>query len=433
MRPRARVPRRWHAGPGAAAPRTPTPAAPRRRAGRRRGRASRRPGRPRQPHGRAQAGVVARAHDHLPVRAVRVRQRLRHREHGARGHAGAHQGVAQRAAVVAGDGRLDGAPQCIAVREARGVGREALVLRQALQPHVAAEAPELPVVEDADEQLAVARAKLVVGRDVGVGAAQQPGAFLRGEPVRRVRQQQAERRVVQRRLHALPLAGARPRQQRHEDRRQRHVAGEVVHHRDAHAGRARGGVAVDAHHPAQGLQHGVVAGQAAQRPVGAEAGHAAVHEARVGRGQRLLVAQAPAIHGAGQEVLDEHVGALQQPVQHLLPAGRGQVQADGALAPVEGREVGRVAVQVERRAELAGLVPAGRLHLDDLRAMVGQHLGAQRAREHAGQVHHLQAVQRSAHFSLAKAGRPCRRPRPTVRRPGCGPPARSRPCAGRSR
>src|SRR5260370_13831209 len=111
-----------------------------------------------------------------------------------------------------------------------------------------------------------------------------------------------------------------------------------------------------------------------------------------------------------------------------MPVGMAQVERDRPLAAVEGLEVGRVALPLERR-HVARAVAAhpGVLDLDHVGAQVGEHLGAEgagaelRDREDAATVE-----RRAAHL---RTGAP---PRPTWPRPPsppgtrgdrCGPPA----------
>ena len=117
--------------------------------------------------------------------------------------------------------------------------------------------------------------------------------------------------------------------ERQQDAGEGVVAGDVVDDGDADPRRPRLRRAVDAHHAAHRLQHRVVARQAAQRAVGTEAGDGAIDQARDGGRQHALVAQAPALQGARQEVLDQHVGVLQQRLEDgaVLRAVR-QVEGD---------------------------------------------------------------------------------------------------------
>src|SRR5204863_8386660 len=95
-----------------------------------------------------------------------------------------------------------------AVGEAQRIGLEARVGEEILAPDAVAEPPELALVQHAEEEHAVARRELVVRADVGMRAAEERGRIPRSEPVRRVRHEQAQRRIEQRRLDALALAFA---------------------------------------------------------------------------------------------------------------------------------------------------------------------------------------------------------------------------------
>ena len=96
-----------------------------------------------------------------------------------------------------------------------------------------------------------------------------------------------------------------------------------------------------------------------------------------------LVAQAQAIHDAAAIVLDHRVGAVAQPHHQLAAFGLLEVDGDRLLVAVHRGEVA-----AERPQLVVGMVGADdprvvaveRLDLDDLRALVGQQHGAERAR-----------------------------------------------------
>jgi len=78
--------------------------------------------------------------------------------------------------------------------------------------------------------------------------------------------------------------------------------------------------------------------------------------------------------------LHEDVARRREPPQHLHPLGPLQVEHDAALAPVGG-EKERAVVTPEGRTPGASEVPSGRLDLDDVRAQIGEDLGAERPRQ----------------------------------------------------
>ena len=86
--------------------------------------------------------------------------------------------------------------------------------------------------------------------------------------------------------------------------------------------------------------------------------------------------EAPALEGAGPEVLDQHVGGGDQAAEDLGALGGGQAERDGALVARDLRPPDRGAV--ERRAVAAHAV-AG------LRVLDLDHLGAEVAEDLAGQ------------------------------------------------
>ena len=79
------------------------------------------------------------------------------------------------------------------------------------------------------------------------------------------------------------------------------------------------------------------------------------------------------------------------------PLRRRDVERNRALVAVDADEIGALGgAGHHRRRETAGVVAgAGTLDLDHLGAEIAEHLGAGRAGEHAGQVQHPQALQRT--------------------------------------
>ena len=110
---------------------------------------------------------------------------------------------------------------------------------------------------------------------------------------------------------------------------------------------------------------------------------------------QFLIAEAEPFHGARREVLDQHVGAGDQPAQDFLAAVGLQVEHDAALVAVHHQE-GRGLVADLRRHGMPGVVAVRPfLDLDDVGAHVGEHQGAGRTSHHMGEIDDLQAGQRA--------------------------------------
>jgi hypothetical protein len=72
--------------------------------------------------------------------------------------------------------------------------------------------------------------------------------------------------------------------------------------------------------------------------------------------QHVLVAEAPFLHAAGLEVLDQHVGIFQQAQQHFAARRLRKIEADALLVAVDADEVAGVARVVKGWTPLARLV-----------------------------------------------------------------------------
>ena len=169
--------------------------------------------------------------------------------------------------------------------------------------------------------------------------------------------------------------------------------GQRVADRDAaahrHAARLAGEVAQAAHRLADRAE----ARQVAVRPGLPVARDAQHHEAGVQLRQGL-VAHAPAFERAGAEVLDQHVGLLDQLACDVLALGAAQVERDRALVarlhlPPDG---GAVLDQAPVAQRVAG---AGRLDLDDVGAEFAERLAGERAGDQLAHLDHAQALQRA--------------------------------------
>ncbi len=151
--------------------------------------------------------------------------------------------------------------------------------------------------------------------------------------------------------------------------------------------------AVDTVVPCHRADDAVITRKPAERSVGAETRYLAVDEF----GEALLqglVADAPRFHGAGLEVLDQRVGAFEQPQQHLAAGRLRQIEADRALVTVDADVVGGVAV-MERRSPIADLVAHRRLELDDVGAVIREQLRREWTAKHAREIDDLHARERA--------------------------------------
>jgi hypothetical protein len=106
---------------------------------------------------------------------------------------------------------------------------------------------------------------------------------------------------------------------------------------------------------------------------------------RVGRAHRLG-AQAEPVHHAGTEVLDDHVGRLDQPPRRLAALVLLQVEHDAALAAVPDGVCRRLHAR-----------PARRVDADHVGALVGEQHRRQRPRDVLAEIDHPYAVERTRH------------------------------------
>ena len=116
-------------------------------------------------------------------------------------------------------------------------------------------------------------------------------------------------------------------------------------------------------------------------------------DARVERRQ-CLVAEPHPLHDTSAEIVDDDVGAFDQPADDSTSRFRAEVQRDATLVAVEAAEyrVERTGRVVDRRArQIPG---ADALDLDHVSAPVAEHLGAARSEHDLGEVDDLDALER---------------------------------------
>ena len=96
-------------------------------------------------------------------------------------------------------------------------------------------------------------------------------------------------------------------------------------------------------------------------------------------------AEAEPFHGPRPVVLHQHVGMLEQSVQHGAVRLSLEIEGDALLAPVERHEIGGLAV--DKRAVGARVVSRPRrFDLDDASAQIGKYEGAVGAGEHPAEI-----------------------------------------------
>ena len=332
---------------------------------------------------------------HGAVGCVRVGHRLIDCLHRAGWHTGCHQQRAQGRGIKLRQRCFNLSTHRCAVGHARAAIGKARITDPFITADGGAKFAELAVVDHTQKQFAIARGVFVVGRNIRMAAAGAQRHLARRRPIGRMRNQQAERGVVKADVEQLPAARMVAFGQCRHHAEGAVQSGDNIDQRDADARRTARRLAIDAHQPAHGLQHGVVTGQVAERAISAKAGDAAVDQTGKARCQHGVVTQAPLLHRAGQKIFDQHVGIFEQAQQHLARSRHIEIERQRLLVAVEAQKVGG-GVAYKRRAEHTRLIPLRRLDLEHGCALVAQHLCAVGASQHARQIDYAQTGQRAA-------------------------------------
>src|SRR5215470_15283583 len=369
--------------------------------------------------------------DHLARAYLLVLEGLRHGIDGSAWHVAAEE-AEPRSRRLLREARLEDLDQLRLVGEALGEAREPRIIDELRQLHPLDESlPELVLVAE-DDDPPVPRGEVLSGNE-GLVARVRDGLGL---PVAVQRPdgkvgEHAHRGVEEGHVHIAPHAGAlRLEEADHEAEHPRVAAREVDDAHPALAGRAVR-LAGDAHVACVALDQVIEARLAGSRPTAPETAQRAAHDARV-HALEGLVGQAETGREIAAHVIEEGVRNLDQIVQHRAPGLMLQVEGERLRATVEGLEVERVLlVEIGRNVARAVAAHRGVLDLDDLRAQVGQHLGAERAGSELGDGEDANSVERrSRHVSRGACPRrgwrgsssargPCAYTSRPARRAGC--------------
>jgi hypothetical protein len=110
----------------------------------------------------------------------------------------------------------------------------------------------------------------------------------------------------------------------------------------------------------------------------------------------MVVVELPVGHDAAAEVVDHDVAVPDQIAREGDATGIGHVDDDAALAPVE--------IAGQPRAPAAEVGRVAPLDFDDVRVVIRQHAGRDRAGHHPGEVEDADAAQGSQVPLLTKEG-----------------------------
>jgi hypothetical protein len=217
-----------------------------------------------------------------------------------------------------------------------------------------------------------------------------------------MRTHQNHRDVEHRQIDALAAAGALALEQGAGERKGGHRAGRVIDRRRAELDRVDLRRSGRRHQPGRRLDHVIIGGLPAARPVPAERRDRAVDEARIDRRHRLPT-EPQRIESAGTIILDHDVALRDQPLQDRAAGLVLQIESQRALVRGLGQVLRAHAAAVEGAvaAAAAGLIGLqGMLDLDHLGAEQAELIGGERAGQHMGEIDDADALEGSGHARL---------------------------------
>ena len=249
----------------------------------------------------------------------------------------------------------------------------------------------------ADDHVGAVAAGVGIGRhDAGQGRAgglpHQTGAVV----FRHHGLQHVEHRFVDGHVHHLPVAARRlaALDVGQQDAEHRVQPGQRVAQAQVGPHRRLAWKAVQVAETADAFAHRGIAGPLGVRPGLAVSRDARVDQPRIRR-LDFLGSEAPFLHGAGAEILDQHVHAVRQLAGDAAPLVGLQVQRDALLVPPQAAPPERRAVVVEQPPAANRVALARRLDFDHLGAEVSEDAAGKRPRQQLAQFEHAHAVQRA--------------------------------------
>ena len=198
----------------------------------------------------------------------------------------------------------------------------------------------------------------------------------------------------------LPAAGLLAGIQRRQDRLRRHQPAGLVAQDGRRVARLAGQPVHQARDAAQALDDVVIGRPPAVGPVLAPAVNAGIDQPRIALAERVR-AEPQRLELLRPDVVDEHVGPIDQPQQHLARRRGLQVEHDAALVAVDPHEQ-RGHVAADARPGVARGVALRRLDLDDVGAEIAQHLRGVGPEHHRGEIEHAHARERTGISWLAE-------------------------------
>ena len=200
-----------------------------------------------------------------------------------------------------------------------------------------------------------------------------------------------------RHLDRLAFSGAIALEQRGDDALGRDQPDDVVGEHHRHEARLAERALVGVGDAGEALDDGVVGGAVAVASGAAEPHQVAHDEPRIAAAQAFRIEPEPA-ERRRPHIGDEHVRGGKQPVQRLAAFLALEVERQRALVAVEVRELAGQLARVRLAAERAQEIAAGRLDLDDVRAVVGEIERRRRSHHDGGEVDDADARERAAHI-----------------------------------
>ena len=244
-------------------------------------------------------------------------------------------------------------------------------------------APQL-VAADADRDVARFGVKRLVGQQRAVRGPERARHDAIGQIGADHAGQDPQLAFEHRYVDELAASGLLARVERGENPERRIHAGGDVGDRHAGADATAAWLAGDANHAALGLHHEIERRAIAIGSVLAEAGNRTVDDARLAFTHRRVV-ETELGNRANTKVFEHDIRTLEQPEKQRPALRVLQIERETFLVAVQIDEVSGL-VAIEGRSPRSRDFTAGRLDLDDLRAIVAEHRRGERAGERVGEI-----------------------------------------------
>ena len=177
-------------------------------------------------------------------------------------------------------------------------------------------------------------------------------------------------------------------------------AGSVISQRGRIGGDWQGFICLARHHATHRLRQYILPALVCIRPGFAVSGADRIDDGGIELAA-IFIAQTETLHDAGAKIIDDHIGLRHQCFDGIDMRRVSQVESGAALVAVQAAKDGIVIACHRLKRGTAQIAGADTFDLDDIGAVIAQHLGADRAHHHLRKVDDANTAERQILIAAA--------------------------------